>query len=86
MRTQGVVKALFENGLLPKVLSGSSVGSISATLPFLQCLMCCSGTCRHVPYPRWPLPPQGRHARCSSPAVHVASSFPLEALAISHTA
>lgn len=26
---QGVVKALFENGLLPKVISGSSVGSIS---------------------------------------------------------
>ena len=29
---QGVVKALFDNGLLPKVLSGSSVGSISASL------------------------------------------------------
>jgi hypothetical protein len=28
---QGVVKALFDNGLLPKVLSGSSVGSISAS-------------------------------------------------------
>lgn len=30
LRLQGIVKALFENGLLPKVLSGSSVGSISA--------------------------------------------------------
>ena len=33
VHVQGVVKALFDNGLLPKVLSGSSVGSISASLP-----------------------------------------------------
>jgi len=31
-RVQGVVKALFECGMLPTVLSGSSVGSISAPL------------------------------------------------------
>ena len=30
-RVQGVVKALFECGMLPTVLSGSSVGSISAS-------------------------------------------------------
>ena len=35
---QGVVKALFENGLLPKVLSGSSVGSISAPSNLLNSL------------------------------------------------
>ena len=29
---QGVVKALFECGMLPTVLSGSSVGSISALI------------------------------------------------------
>ena len=30
---QGVVKALFDQGLLPRVLAGSSVGSIGAPAP-----------------------------------------------------
>jgi predicted acylesterase/phospholipase RssA len=35
-RRQGVVKALFEQNLLPRVLAGSSVGSIGAALALIQ--------------------------------------------------
>ncbi len=42
---QGIVKALFENGLLPKVISGSSVGSISERpLPRFSDLMGLQGS------------------------------------------
>jgi hypothetical protein len=43
---QGVVKALFDQGLLPKVLSGSSVGSISASLSLL--LKISAFSCCHI--------------------------------------
>ena len=42
--SQGVVKALREQGLLPRVIAGSSVGSIGARAPLLPRRMPCSST------------------------------------------